>query len=430
MSKIKKPYYTMEKSLFRGKVWKEYIGSVGAVPINTTQKISYSQLPPGTPPHPKTGLDQIKRQGATEAEVERPMQVQTLQPTRLEINEAEDRDELPVFDIQDIPDAMDRIGWPVAAKLAREWFASPKNTWDNNLNSTQPINSSIVSIDWALSHGNLRDKLKKLIDEDIYSDKSASLIRKKILQHITKKFTETESTSPILNLETSRDIADLNKFHSDWQVQQRRISTLDTLDGLWMTDLSAALGNFVLYAAIGRVEVKSERYFDYQRHPYQYCAEAIARVTHVYVYLKDNYSFNDKDPTNSQYLGHWNKRNMILSYTVAANDLLGQYAPELKIKNLNSSGEIERTELNWDYLINRSEVDKPIDKRTGIVRKFIEKDIYWPVYNKSYNEWREQHERGGDFIIYSEPKLYMLKKPILFKLDRICRPYENTSTHR
>lgn len=121
---------------------------------------------------------------------------------------------------------------------------------------------------------------------------------------------------------------------------------------------------------------------------------------------------------------------MILSYTVAANDLLGQYAPDLKIRDLNSSGEIERTELNWDYLINRSEVDKPIDKRTGIVRKFIEKDIYWPVYNKSYNEWREQHERGGDFMIYSEPKLYMLKKPILFKLDRICRPYENTSTHR
>ncbi|UZJ60832.1 DUF6402 family protein [Pseudomonas sp. KU26590] len=430
MSTIKKPYYTMERALFRGKVWKEYSGSLGAVPINTTQKISYSQLPPGTLPESETDQDKVERQETKEPEVERPMQVKPVQPAQLKTHDAEDKDKLPEFDIQDIPDAMDRIGWPVAAKLARVWFSTPKNIWDNNLNSTQPVNSSIVTIDWALSYGNLRDKFNKLIDEDIYSDKAVSLIRKKIFQHVTTQFIETQSTSPILNLETSTGIAELSKFHSQWQVQQRRISTFDTLDGLLMTDLSAALGNFVLYAAIGRAEVKSERYFDYQTHPYQYCAEATARVTHVYIYVKDNYSFNDKDPTNSQYLGHWNKKNMILSYTVAANDLLGQYAPEWKVKSLNSSDEIERTELNWDYLINRSEVDKPIDKRTGIVRKFIEKDIYWPVYNKSYNEWREQHARGGDFMIFSEPKLYKLKKPISFKLDRICRPYDNTSTHR
>ncbi len=197
-----------------------------------------------------------------------------------------------------------------------------------------------------------------------------------------------------------------------------------------MSDLSAALGNFVLYAAIGRVEVKSERYFDYQTTPYQYCTDATARMTHVYIYLKDNYSFNDRDPTNSQYLGHWNKKDMILSYTVAANDLLGQYAPEWKIKALNVSDEIEKTGLDWDYLINRKEVNQPIDRRTGVIRKFIKKDIYWPVYNSSYNEWREQHDKGGDFMIYSKPKLYKLKTPLSIKLERICRPYDNTSVHQ
>ena len=353
-----------------------------------------------------------------------------MEPIVPKTKDAEDKEKLPEFDIQDIPDAMDSMEWPVAANLAREWFSKPKNIWDNNLNSAQPSNSSIVTIDWALKHGKIKEKIKKLINDDIYSEKAISLIRKKVFQHVREAFTETQNTSPDLNLDTAPHMTDLRNFHSDWQVQQIRISTLDTLNGLLMTDLSAALGNFVIYAAIGRVEVRNERYFDYQTNPYQYCTDAIAQVTHIYIYLKDNYSFNDKDPTNSQYLGHWNKKDMILSYTVAANDLLGQYAPEWKIKALNDSDEIETTGINWDYLINRKEVDKPIDKRTGVVRKFIKKDIYWPVYNSSYNEWRELHGRGGDFMIYSKPKLYKLKTPLSFKLERICRPYENISVHQ
>ncbi|MFX8180220.1 DUF6402 family protein, partial [Acinetobacter baumannii] len=31
------------------------------------------------------------------------------------------------FDLQDIPDAMDRIGWPMSAKLQRKWFAGELN---------------------------------------------------------------------------------------------------------------------------------------------------------------------------------------------------------------------------------------------------------------------------------------------------------------
>jgi hypothetical protein len=341
MPTIKKPYYTMEKSLFRGKVWKEYIGSMGAVPINTTQKISYSQLPPGTPPQSKPNQEQIERPKTKKSEIKQPPHVEPVEP---KIKEAEDKEKLPEFDIQDIPGAMDRMGWPVAANLAREWFSKPKNIWDSNSNSAQPSNSSIVTIDWALKHGKIKEKIRKLINDDIYSEKAISLIRKKVFQHVREAFTETQNTSPHLNLDTAPYMADLRSFHSDWQVQQIRISTLDTLNGLLMTDLSAALGNFIIYAAIGRVEVKNERYFDYQTNPYQYCTDAIAQVTHIYVYLKDNYSFNDKDPTNSQYLGHWNKKDMILSYTVAANDLLGKYAPEWKIKALNDSDEIERKE--------------------------------------------------------------------------------------
>jgi hypothetical protein len=84
---------------------------------------------------------------------------------------------------------------------------------------------------------------------------------------------------------------------------------------------------------------------------------------------------------------------------------------------------LAETKINWDYIPGR-QIDKPVDKRTGMVRKFVEKDVYWPVYNRSYNEWREKHNRGGDFMIYSKPQLYKLKKPIIIKMETICRPSE------
>ncbi|WP_330764811.1 DUF6402 family protein [Burkholderia cepacia] len=75
--------------------------------------------------------------------------------------------------------------------------------------------------------------------------------------------------------------------------------------------------------------------------------------------MKDNYFFNDKGDGNSQYLGHWNKKN-----------------------------------------------------------------VYYPVYNKTYNEWREKHNMGSDFMIYSKPLLLKLRNSISIKLDTICRAPE------
>ncbi|MEQ4314016.1 DUF6402 family protein [Pseudomonas syringae] len=46
------------------------------------------------------------------------------------------------------------------------------------------------------------------------------------------------------------------------------------------------------------------------------------------------------------------------------------------------------------------------------------------MYNKSCNEWREKHNRGGDFFIHSRPQMYKLKQPIIIKLDALCKPSE------
>lgn len=437
MPVVKKvPYYTMKRSFFRKKVWKEHAGSSGAVPIHTSQTISYERLALGSPVPPKPTKEQLQAmqmagKGKESVATESPPQPTPPQPrknaqTKPGVLDAEEQEKLPVFDLQDIPSALERIGWPIAAKIARKWFSSPKHIWDDDPNSVQPIDDSIVTLNWALKYAGVRDRFNELLHESIYSEHAVALIKGKIRQYADKVFSETQSSKPNLNLDTSRDTTDLRKFHLDWQFQRQKVGTLDTLDGRLMTDISGALGNFLFYAAIGRVEVFGEKYFDYRTNPYQYCIDAVAQLTHVYIYLKDNYSFNDKDPSKSQYLGHWNKRGMILAYTVAANDLLGQFKPKLKSKYLNESEEFEKIGINWDYLINKKEVDKPVDRRTSFFRKFIERDVYWPVYNKSYNEWREKHGRGGDFMIYSKPQLYKLKTPITIKLGTLCRPYDNT----
>jgi hypothetical protein len=436
MPVVKKlPYYTMERSFFRRKVWTEYAGSSGAVPILTSQTISYERLAPNAPVPPKPTKEQLqamqlegknKNTVADQPSQPTPPPATKTAQTKTVVLDAEEKEKLPVFDLQDIPSALDKIGWPISAKVARKWFSSPKHIWDNDPNSEQPIDDSIVTLNWALKYEGVREKFNELLHESIYSPSAVALIKEKIVQHASTAFRETESSKPNLSLNTSVYTKDLRKFHMDWQFQRNKVSTLDTFDGRLMTDISGALGNFLFYAALGKVEVFGEKYFDYRTNPYQYCIDAVAQLTHVYIYLKDNYSFNDKDPSKSQYLGHWNKKDMILAYMVAANDLLGQFKPSLKSKYLNDSEAIEKTNINWDYLITRKEVDKPVDKRTGFFRKFLEKDVYWPVYNKSYNEWREKHGRGGDFMIYSKPQLYKLKTPITIKLGTLCRPYNNT----
>lgn len=436
VAKVRKvPYYTMGPSLFRGAVWKEHSGARGAVPINTPQKISFDKLAPGEappPPPPKPTAEQVKAQQAeavrlkllAEQAKQQPKEPPKPQPKE---REAEDREKLPEFDLQDIPGAMENFGWPISAKVARRWFNGPAHIWDNNLDSVQPIDDTTVTLAWALKYSGVKKRFDQLL-ELIYSPNAHAVLRKKILQHATETFTSSPNINPNLGFDTTAFTTDLRKFHMDWHFQKKEVSILDTTEGvLTMTDISGALGNFVFYAAIGKVEITGSRYYKYDTDPHQYCNDAVAKLTHVYLYLKDNYSFNDKDPSKSQYLGHWNKKDMVTSYYLAGNDIAGQLEPSLRRKNIDDNDTIESYHKKADYIPSQQAVDKPIDTRRGIFGKFLEKDVYWPVYNRSYNEWRKKHNRGEDFMIYSKPQLYKLKNPITIELGTICRPYDNTS---
>ncbi|MCO8321134.1 DUF6402 family protein [Burkholderia cenocepacia] len=434
MAKVKRlPYYQISPSVlpFTAPTWKAYVGSQGCVPINTPQCISYARLAPGEdppPPSPKPTPEQIE----AEAAFKKLLAAQPKAPPKppappKEAADAEDHDKIPEFDLQDVPVAMEKMGWFMAAKLARRWFAGSSHIYNDKPDSEQPLDDTTITLNWALKYGKVKDRLNELLSQDIYSEKAFTIIKKKILQHATAAFTETTSQNPNLSFDTNAG-TDIRQFHIDWQIQRKKVTTFDTLSGTTPTDLTATLGNFLIYAAIGKVEVTSEKFFSYEKKTPEFCVDSVAKLTHIYIYIKDNYSFNDDDPSKSQYLGHWNKTGMITSYLEAANDLLGQVKPELKMRM--SGDKIEEDKINWDYLSIKKETDKPVDARRGFFGKLVKKDVYWPVYNRTYNEWRSKHNRGEDFMIYSNPQLFKLTKPIIIKLETICRPYDSTSLDR
>ncbi|NYH20185.1 hypothetical protein GGD41_007413 [Paraburkholderia bryophila] len=256
-----------------------------------------------------------------------------------------------------------------------------------------------------------------MISRKIYTEAAGALLKNKIKPILERSFQDSID----LDFDTKVFLTDLRRFHMDWQFQIVNVSSYDTLTSrLGMTDLTATLANFGIYAAIGHVEAHEDRYYKYNRgeKTRTYCMDAQIKVTHIYVYVKDNYSFNDLDG-NSQYLGHWNKRGVILTKGALVSELVNGRKFHTRFGN---SPETE-TNFNWKYLFDRP-LDKPVDKRTGLIGKFMERDVYWPVYNSTYNRWREKHNRGGDFMIYSKPRYIKLDKPIEVDVGAICRPAE------
>lgn len=400
MPKIKKiPYYQLRKIVL-GAELKKFAANQGCVPLNTPRGISIDRHAPGAKPSPPDIPDAVASQNTRQSAMsigkgrsKEKQQKMKPPPEQLEVEVCANP---PIFDLQDIPVAMDNLGWTVSAKLARRWFSGPANIYDNNPKSLQPINDTDVTLEWALKFGNVRNKYEKLLSKDIYNEAAIDIAKLKILNRIKKRFSEERTTH--LGFNTSQFLSNLLQFHIDWQFQLTSLSDGDTFDGLTLTDLTGGLANFNIYIAVGNVDISGEKYFRYERSQNIYCLDAVGKITHVYAYVKDNYSFNGE-----QYLGHWNRHGIII-------------APGTW---LTGSGR-EKSSSDIDVWVKA--INKPVDARRSFFRKFREPDVYFPVFNADYNQWREKHKQGQDFMIYSKPVLLKLKKPIVFKLGEICRP--------
>lgn len=308
------------------------------------------------------------------------------------------------FDMLDLPDAMDKEKFPVAAKLARKWFAGGAYTYDNKADGPQPlVDTTTVTLDWALRYGKTKQHYKTLYAKDVYSSNALDVAKTRLNRFFTKTLGAGGTITRGMDALKISGGSVVN-LHHEFQFQLRNVSAYDTTNGLGMTDLTAAFGNFPFYAAIGEFQVTAQSEFGYSDSgKRQVCYVPTVTITHVYVYLKDSYSFNDdKGKSSSQYLGHWNKNGVIVVPIALGADVATSKHEHIDI------------ELG----------DYPVTSYVKLFGSVAPNTVYYPIRNRDFRAWRSKFKRGGDIMVYSAPKKIKLAKPIPVTLERICQDQE------
>lgn len=253
--------------------------------------------------------------------------------------------EVDVFHLDQIPDAMEKMGWKVAPQLMRYWFSitpaykftkNIKNSFINGDARTIPeerVNDTIVKMEWARPY--IKDKLQERM-KTWDSPAGVAELRKKLA---------AVGYSP--NMCVSLGMSDSAKV-LDATAQVNTIvvgGLLDTID-----DWYGAIGNASLKFAVNGYSGT------HQKRPAFF-------VERVGVYLKDTYDFVDKNRT-SEPLGVWSKHRVLTKAESVA--YISSYGAGL-------FGLLAR---DW----------------SGFV----------PIYNSDFRDWQDKHNTGGDFIVFSD----------------------------
>jgi hypothetical protein len=318
----------------------------------------------------------------------------------------------PPFDMLDLPDAMERMGWPVASKLSRRWFNGRKHRIpaDTPASFAYPpdmVDTKTVTLDFILKYQKAREKFDDLVLNRIYTAAALDTLKIKTGNVVGKPFTDGR-------IPYSSDLdtltycgSDIQKLDNLFRFQRSNVSNFDTLNGRFLTDLTASLANFDLNVAVANASIKAERYYSYPNGaPAVFCCQFHVEVTHVYVYARDSYSFADgMGQKASQYLGHWNHTGVILVLEALAADRANRYGIDIELGSTPSQP-----------------MPGPVDTLQGWFSEMRKQDVYYPVRNRDYSTWREKFNRGGDFLILTEPKKIKLPNPIKFAMEELCRP--------
>lgn len=284
------------------------------------------------------------------------------------------------LDIQEIPGAMRRLFMPVSARLMERWFAGALNYSPTDRDEALCINQEgqpyppdmydmkSVKLEWVLKYPRARAQYNALQQRERLTTPRAVESLRRCLSRVRM----TDTTIDALAL-CNGNLAEL---HKRFQFQFAGVEStfgqkLDefilqrlTNSGL-PDDLTGALGSFNIYAAVAYAEFDRDA-----RH---------ATITSIYLYVRDNYTFSDRTGEQSQYLGHWNHKRVVLVPATGAAGIAG---------------------IRW--------LDYPVVAEGKRSRG----NIYYPVRNKSFREWQLRHRRGGDFVIFSDYRCVTLPEPI------------------
>ncbi len=229
--------------------------------------------------------------------------------------------------------------------------------------------STTVTMNWALGFERAKKEYTNLVEKAIYSFPAVEVL-KSILRNYRHMMTSFDTWS-LCN-------GSMSLLHKHFQFQRAAVgSTLSQKIGEFIgsqfqnngapDDMTAALGAFVFYAAPAEVRIG--------------VFGAEAEISSIYVYIKDSYDFTDGAEGLSQYLGHWSRKGVIVVPYDGVMDAL----------NISS--------FYYPYPVARGDM-----RERG--------NIFYPVHNKDFRQWALRHNRGGDFIFFSDRKYVRLQNPI------------------
>lgn len=257
-----------------------------------------------------------------------------------------------VLHLDQIPKAMDKMGWPIAAQLMRHWFSirpawvmpgevrvgrAGKQSFDPmNLLASQ-YDDQIVKMRWLMTFPRVGPVIKDLIEN------WASEAGKKILvENLTRAGWHPRQRSSF-DFGPRTNVA--RELDSVCQVNYRTVgSKLDTLD-----DLYGAIGMATLkIAVVGRVlwvPLAQKHFF----HPDK-----------LGIYLRDTYDFNNTGFESAVPLGMWSA----------------------------------------DRCLSKAEMAAYLGASMAVVAESF--GDFVPVYNHDFRRWQRVNGTGGDFVVYSD----------------------------
>ncbi|CCW29917.1 conserved hypothetical protein [Xenorhabdus nematophila F1] len=248
--------------------------------------------------------------------------------------------EMDIFYLNQIPDAMEKMGWEMAPKLMRHWFnTKPAYSFTEKIKTeyfrgraidipNELVNDSIIKMEWAMKYKQPQDVMSVLINGWA---SNAGIVQ-------LKEQLEKEGGKKELGYEN--DIRGIDTF-SVVNVRQFG-SKLDTVD-----DWYGAMGN-------SNMKVAVKGYVDKLNSKDVFVTEQIG------MYLKDTYDFVGANEP----LGIWSKNGILDK--ISSVDYAALYATG-----------------SWLAL-------------------WIKYNGYVPVINDSFRKWQKKHNEGGDFIVFSD----------------------------
>ena len=289
------------------------------------------------------------------------------------------------FDLQDIPGAIRKLGMPKAAKMFDKWFSGKLNysptaqmskyelNQDCHIYPPEMIDTKSISMDWVLGFERAKKEYGELIEDRIFNDNALGVLRKKLIKY--------SRAHEVLGFRQCN--YDIQMLHKEFQFQWvpvdgdlwqkiKQYLTREVVSRGLPDELTFILGSFNIYAAVNRVIFSWEH------------GRRVATITHIYVYVKDGFSFTDEDGVVSQYLGHWNRKGMAV------------VAQQMAINRLTNTA--------W----SNSPVFQVAGDGAGILH---------PVFNSDFRDWQLRHKQGGDYMIYTDLVSIFLRQPIVVVLE-------------